>query len=49
MKYATEMGSVVIIYTPSFINVCSGIQKSMGGGGGIQRETDIKLLFIFSI
>jgi hypothetical protein len=27
MKYAAEMGSDAMIYTPSFINIGSGIQK----------------------
>jgi hypothetical protein len=30
MKYAVEMGSDVMIYIPSFINIRSGIQKLMG-------------------
>jgi hypothetical protein len=32
MKYAVEMGSGAMIYTPSFIKVGSGIQKLMGLG-----------------
>jgi hypothetical protein len=31
MKYAVEMGSVDMIYTPSFIKTGSGIPKLMGG------------------
>jgi hypothetical protein len=31
MKYATEMGSVAMIYIPCFIKTGSGIQKLMGG------------------
>jgi hypothetical protein len=31
MKYAVEMGSGAMIYIPSFIKICSGIQKLMGG------------------
>jgi hypothetical protein len=27
MKYAVEMGSGAMIYTPGFINIGSGIQK----------------------
>jgi hypothetical protein len=34
MKYAVEMGSGAMIYVPDFINICSGIQKLIGGGGG---------------
>jgi hypothetical protein len=36
MKYALESGSVAVIYTymPSFIKICSGIQKLIG------RQTD---------
>jgi hypothetical protein len=30
MKYAIEMGSVAMIYVPSFIEIGSGIQK-LGG------------------
>jgi hypothetical protein len=33
MKYATEMGSVAMIYIPSFIKIGSGIQKLIVGGG----------------
>jgi hypothetical protein len=33
MKHAVEMGSVAIIYIPSFIKVGSGIQKVIGGIG----------------
>jgi hypothetical protein len=31
MKYAVEMGSSAMIYTPSFIKIGSAIQKLMGG------------------
>jgi hypothetical protein len=31
MKYAVEIGSGAMIYTPSFIKIGSGIQKLMGG------------------
>jgi hypothetical protein len=31
MKYAVEMGSVAMIYLPSFIKIGSGIQKLIGG------------------
>jgi hypothetical protein len=37
LKYAVEMGSVAIIYIPSFINIGSGIQKLIRG---IYRQTD---------
>jgi hypothetical protein len=37
MKYAVEMGSVAMIYIPSFIKIGSGIQKLVGG---IHRHTD---------
>jgi hypothetical protein len=30
MKYAFEMGSVVMIYIPSLINIGSGIRKLIG-------------------
>jgi hypothetical protein len=32
MKYAFEMGSVAMIYIPSFVKIGSGIQKFIGGG-----------------
>jgi hypothetical protein len=31
MKYAVEMGSVGVIYAPSFIKIDAGIQKLIGG------------------
>jgi hypothetical protein len=34
MKYAILIGSVAMIYIPSFIKIGSGIQKLFGGGGG---------------
>jgi hypothetical protein len=40
MMHAIEMSSGAMIYTPSFINMFSGIEKLMGG---IQRHTDISL------
>jgi hypothetical protein len=30
MKYVTEIGSGVMIYTPSFINIGSGVKKLLG-------------------
>jgi hypothetical protein len=36
MKCAAEMGSGVMIYIPSFINIGSGIQKL---NGGVHRHT----------
>jgi hypothetical protein len=39
MKYAAEMGSGAVTYTPSFIKIGSGIQKLIGG---IYRHTDRK-------
>jgi hypothetical protein len=38
MKYTAEMGSVAMVYTPSFIETGSDIRKLMGGG--IYRQTD---------
>jgi hypothetical protein len=32
IKYAFEMGSVAMIYIPSFINIGSAIQNLIGGG-----------------
>jgi hypothetical protein len=37
MKYIVEMGSVAVMYTPSFIKIVSGIQNSIAG---IYRHTD---------
>jgi hypothetical protein len=39
MKYTAEMGSGAMKYILSFMKVNSGIQKLIGGGGGI---TDTK-------
>jgi hypothetical protein len=38
MKYAVEMGSGAMMYTPSFMKFVSTIQKLIGGG--IHRPTD---------
>jgi hypothetical protein len=50
MRYAVEMGSGAMIYIPSFIKICSGTQKVVGGG--IHRHADshgdrISLLLFF--
>jgi hypothetical protein len=37
MKYTFEIGSGVLVYTPGFIKIVSGIQKLTVGGGG--RDT----------
>jgi hypothetical protein len=37
MKYAVEMGSVAMIYIPSFIKIGSGIRKLLGWGGYTDR------------
>jgi hypothetical protein len=34
MNHAVEMGSVAMIYIPSFIKIGSGIQNLIGEGGG---------------
>jgi hypothetical protein len=53
MKYAVEMGSVAMIYTPSFIKIGSGIPKLiMGEYMDTQTHTEqgdliSLLLFIF--
>jgi hypothetical protein len=41
MKYAVEMGSGAMIYTPSFIKIASGIQNLIGG---IHRHTESKVV-----
>jgi hypothetical protein len=39
MKYAVGMGSgAVIVYIPSSIRTGSGIQKLIGGGGGVHNH-----------
>jgi hypothetical protein len=38
MKYAVEVGSVAMIYVPSFIKIGSGIQKLLGRGINTQRQ-----------
>jgi hypothetical protein len=45
MKYGLEMGSIAMIYMPSFVKTRLGIQ--VGGGGGytdIQNGNSISLL-----
>jgi hypothetical protein len=39
MKYVVEMGSVVMIYLPSFTEIGTGIQKLMGESIRIRRHT----------
>jgi hypothetical protein len=46
-KYATEMGSSVMIYIPSFIKIGSGIQKLIGGYRHRQHGDLISVLPIF--
>jgi hypothetical protein len=41
MKYAVEMGSVAIIYIPSFIKIDSRIHKLYGGIHSHIDRTDI--------
>jgi hypothetical protein len=38
MKYASEMGSETMMYMPCFIKFGSGVQKLLGGGGGIRTQ-----------
>jgi hypothetical protein len=37
MKYAIETDSGAMIHTPSFVKICAGIQKFIGG---MHRYTD---------
>jgi hypothetical protein len=46
MKYASEMGSGVLIYIPSFINIGSIIEKLIGSGDNSQHGDRISLLFL---
>jgi hypothetical protein len=51
MKYAVEMGSAAMIYIPSFIQIGSGVQKLIRGGGYTDTQTawrSHKPIFIFS-
>jgi hypothetical protein len=44
MKYAVEVGSDAVIYTPSFINIGSDIQKLIGytdAQGGKESKLNI--------
>jgi predicted Rossmann fold nucleotide-binding protein DprA/Smf involved in DNA uptake len=51
MIYAVEMGSVAMIYVPSFIKIGSGIQKLIEQGAQTLREHDdlISLFHSFKI
>jgi hypothetical protein len=44
MKYAVEMGSGAVIYTPSFIKIGSGIQKLMGVYTDTHTHTDSNVI-----
>jgi hypothetical protein len=45
MKYAVEMGSVIMIYIPNFIKIGSGIEMLMGDTQThIQEDDCISLL-----
>jgi hypothetical protein len=49
MKYAVEIGSGVMTYIPSFINIGSGIQNFMKGGSFTHTQClSHKPTFIFS-
>jgi hypothetical protein len=49
MKYPVEMGSVAVIYIPSYIKIGSGIQKLIGGIQQTHRQHGdlISLLLFF--
>jgi hypothetical protein len=51
MKYAVEMGSGAMIYTPSFIKIGSAIEKLMGRDTQAHRQHEdrISLLSFFKI
>jgi hypothetical protein len=40
MKYITEMGSGAVMYIPSFIKICSGIQQLIEGDTQTHRQQD---------
>jgi hypothetical protein len=41
-NYIVEMGLGAVIYVPSFIKVCLGIQKLIWGGGDKQTHSHIR-------
>jgi hypothetical protein len=47
MKYAVETGSGAMVYIPSFIKICSGIQNLIGAGIHRQHGDLISLLLFF--
>jgi hypothetical protein len=47
MKYAVEMGSVVMIYIPSFIKTGSGIQKLIGEGTQTHRQDGDRISLLY--
>jgi hypothetical protein len=49
MKYSVEIGSNAMIYIPSFINIGSGIRKSIRGGIHRQHGDLISILSFFEI
>jgi hypothetical protein len=51
MKYAVDMDSGAMIYIPSFIKSCSGIQELMGGDSQTQKQLGdrIKAFYFFKI
>jgi hypothetical protein len=49
MKYAVEMGSDAMMYIPSYIKICSGIQKLIAGFTDTQTAQRLhKPTFVFS-
>jgi hypothetical protein len=49
MNYAIEVGSVVMIYMPSFIKIRSGFHILMGGDPQTHRQLGDRIsLFVFS-
>jgi hypothetical protein len=45
MKYGVEMGSGVMVYIPSFINIGSGIEKLIGWDTQTLRQHKPTLIF----
>jgi hypothetical protein len=43
MKYAVEVGSVAMVYIPSFIKIGSGIQKLIGYTDRMFKDKEVKL------
>jgi hypothetical protein len=46
IKYVVEMSSGVMIYIPSFINICSGIHTLIGDDSQTHREHGVPISLV---